>query len=176
MPLFQIPFDDNENNKTIFNLKEFLHQWVVVEKYRRPSKTIQCNRCRFFHHTSQNCILDPRCIKWDKPGHEYTVCQLGAGKVGQVACCNCKQVGHPANYRKCPNFHKNIKKAALKSKTSQVTKGKTFAILFATPAPQTAIQNSNKSFIHTVFRETPTPFSTPSSTATAEATELTQIL
>ena len=157
MPLFQIHLDDNANNRKIFELKDLLYQWVVVEDYRRPTRTVQCYRCQYFHHTSQNCRLEPRCNKCDTTGHEYKDCPKGSGKIDSVTCCNCKQVGHPANYRGCPKFPENVKKAALNSKSSLVNKNKSFSSLFTTPSPQNSNVNKEQSFIPTVFRQTPPP-------------------
>ena len=41
MPLFQINLDGNEINRKVFDLKELFYQWVVIEDYRRPTKTVQ---------------------------------------------------------------------------------------------------------------------------------------
>ena len=138
MPLFQIHLDDNETNKSIFKLNELLHQYVVVERYKKPTRITQCYRCQYFHHT--NCKLDPRCIKWDNPGHEYKDCPLGTDKVDQVTCCSCKQVGHPANYRGCPKFPENVK-AAQKIQSSCVNKNKSFYSQFTNSARQNPIPN-----------------------------------
>ena len=74
MSLFQIHLDDTENNRNIFEVNEFLYQWVIVEEYRRLTRTVLCYRCHHFHHTCQNCKLDSaatnvinRATSWTAP-------------------------------------------------------------------------------------------------------------
>ena len=66
---------------------------------------------QYFHHTSQNCRLDPPCKKYNDLGQEYKDCPQGSDKIDKVTCYNCKQDEPPAKYCGWLKFPESIKKA-----------------------------------------------------------------
>lgn len=115
--------------KELTDIKYLLNQHV---KWEKPDHTdmVQCYRCQRFNHTAKNCQMQFRCVKCKTP-HEYGQCQTDKlkaenenerkrhaeaekngeqneeiieNKIPDPSCVNCGQVGHPANYRKCPKY------------------------------------------------------------------------
>lgn len=108
MPLFQIQLENSPKSKEILKIEKFLFYIVKIEIYNKPSRTLQCFSCQYFHHASHQCKMQPRCVKC-AGGHKSMDCPLGKGKIEQVKCCNCSGT-HAASFRGCPKFPENKKK------------------------------------------------------------------
>lgn len=107
---------------SLTKIKYLLHQRVFWEK-RLPNKTTQCFNCQRFGHSARNCGMIHRCVKCtdSHPRGECktttsdaTQVQPGDGQTQAVACINCGQSGHPANYKKCPVYQNYIQKLQVK--------------------------------------------------------------
>ncbi|GFX87254.1 uncharacterized protein TNCV_596031 [Trichonephila clavipes] len=84
-------------------LKTLGYLSVRVEGYDGRGVT-QCYTCNKFNHTSENCHLNPRCLKCGE-NHITRDCPLKQ-KLETAYCINCNIYGHMANYRGCPSFPK----------------------------------------------------------------------
>lgn len=111
MPLFQVQLSPNSNCDTIWEMETLSHFCVRVEKYLRPNRSLQCHKCQFFHHSSQNCRMKPRCVKCGQ-GHETKDCSLGdkSENKNQIRCANCYG-NHTANFRGCKKTPENLRLA-----------------------------------------------------------------
>lgn len=101
MPLFNIDFKQQQNNKSIYNVKRLLHSVVTFEPPKPKREIVQCTRCQRFGHTKSYCHLTPRCVKCISI-HATGDCprpKRGApNKDSNVQCINCGE-NHPANYK-----------------------------------------------------------------------------
>ncbi|GFU30832.1 nucleic-acid-binding protein from transposon X-element [Trichonephila clavipes] len=103
LPIFLITLPRNLDNLKIFDLKTLGYLSVRVEGYDGRGVT-QCYTCNKFNHTSENCHLNPRCLKCGE-NHITRDCPLKQ-KLETAYCINCNIYGHMANYRGCPSFPK----------------------------------------------------------------------
>ena len=127
-----IQFNKNTNIKDILNIKYLLNQRVEFVKFI-PSKISQCKRCQRIGHIATNCSMPYRCVKCGE-GHGPKNCTLPAKEENNIItfqksldgsvvetrgvppkCVLCNEVGHTANYRKCPKFIEINKKKQLAS-------------------------------------------------------------
>lgn len=118
--------------KEITDIKYLLNQAVTWEKIH-TSDMMQCYRCQRYNHSARNCKMPYRCVKC-KSDHLPGECPVNPIKekimkenaaiddasknraegdetphkplqpLPEPSCVNCGQVGHPANYRKCPKY------------------------------------------------------------------------
>lgn len=79
-----------------------------MENYNRPSRTIQCYKCKHYHHTSHKCKI-PCCIKCGGD-RESKVFPKGTEKLENPICVNCSGP-HVVTVRVCPKFPENSKKS-----------------------------------------------------------------
>ncbi|GFU47415.1 nucleic-acid-binding protein from transposon X-element [Trichonephila clavipes] len=100
---FLITLPRNLDNLKIFDLKTLGYLSIRVEGYDGRGVT-QCYTCNKFNHTSENCHLNPRCLKCGE-NHITRDCPLKQ-KLETAYCINCNIYGHMANYRGCPSFPK----------------------------------------------------------------------
>lgn len=165
----------NENNKhkSIMG-KQLLCSSVVLIDLYKPNTLTQCRRCQRFNHSAINCKQEYRCVKCGKSefetdeqevrtGHSPSCCPLndkmtnGKNDPINLFCCNCRQHGHTANYKKCPKYielieRRNQKNEQSKEKTSSshpkfqsfVEKGITFADKL-TQSSQSSNQHTHRS-------------------------------
>ncbi|GFT94511.1 nucleic-acid-binding protein from transposon X-element [Trichonephila clavipes] len=115
LPIFLITLPRNLDNLKIFDLKTLGYLSVRVEGYDGRGVT-QCYTCNKFNHTSENCHLNPRCLKCGE-NHITRDCPLKQ-KLETAYCINCNIYGHMANYRGCPSFPKPPKGAAKNNRNS----------------------------------------------------------
>ncbi|GFX28424.1 nucleic-acid-binding protein from transposon X-element [Trichonephila clavipes] len=115
LPIFLITLLRNLDNLKIFDLKTLGYLSVRVEGYDGRGVT-QCYTCNKFNHTSENCHLNPRCLKCGE-NHITRDCPLKQ-KLETAYCINCNIYGHMANYRGCPSFPKPPKGAAKNNRNS----------------------------------------------------------
>ncbi|GFW34858.1 nucleic-acid-binding protein from transposon X-element, partial [Trichonephila clavipes] len=115
LPIFLITLPRNLDNLKIFDLKTLGYLSVRVEGYDGRGVT-QCYTCNKFNHTSENCYLNPRCLKCGE-NHITRDCPLKQ-KLETAYCINCNIYGHMANYRGCPSFPKPPKGAAKNNRNS----------------------------------------------------------
>ena len=105
IPLFLITLENNEKGREIINLDSLLYYKIRIEKYARNPQTTQCFKCQKFDHVSNNCHIDPRCVKCAGP-HKTSECQKERSV--DASCANCGGK-HTANYRGCPEYKKKTK-------------------------------------------------------------------
>ncbi|GFV63170.1 nucleic-acid-binding protein from transposon X-element [Trichonephila clavipes] len=109
LPIFLITLPRNLDNLKIFDLKTLSYLSVSVEGYNGKGVT-QCYTCNNFNHSSENCYLNPRCLKCGE-NHITRDCSIKQ-KLETAYCINCQIYGHMANYKRCPSFPKSPKGAA----------------------------------------------------------------
>ncbi|GFX34186.1 nucleic-acid-binding protein from transposon X-element [Trichonephila clavipes] len=104
LPIFLITLTRNLDNLKIFDLKTLSYLSIRVEGYNGKGVT-QCYTCNNFNHTSENCHLNPRCLKCGE-NHLARDCPIKQ-KFETAYCINCHIYGHMANYKGCPSFPKS---------------------------------------------------------------------
>lgn len=104
MPIFLIDVLPNSDFKTIYDITTFLGFFVTVEAYKFKG-TKQCYRCQKFNHSSDNCTLNPICLKC---AGEHLTNTCTVTERDKIKCINC-QGNHTANYGGCPRNPKNFK-------------------------------------------------------------------
>ncbi|GFW12017.1 nucleic-acid-binding protein from transposon X-element [Trichonephila clavipes] len=62
LPIFLVTLPRSIENLKIFDLKTLAHLNITVDGYNGKGVT-QCYTCQNFHHNSDNCFLNPRCLK-----------------------------------------------------------------------------------------------------------------
>ncbi|GFV18399.1 nucleic-acid-binding protein from transposon X-element [Trichonephila clavipes] len=124
LPIFLITLPRNLDNLKIFDLKTLNYLSIRVEGYDDKGVT-QCYTCNNFNHSSENCHLNPRCLKC---GENYLTrdCPFKQ-KLETPYCINSNIYGHMANYRGCPSFPKPQKEPR---KTTEILTP-TFTIAFS---------------------------------------------
>ncbi|GFT15612.1 nucleic-acid-binding protein from transposon X-element [Trichonephila clavipes] len=115
LPIFLITLPINLDNFKIFDLKTLSYLSIRVEGYNGKGVT-QCDTCNNFNHTSENCYLNPRCLKCGE-NHLTRDCSIKQ-RLETAYCINCHIYGHMANYKGCPSFPKPPKGAALNNRNS----------------------------------------------------------
>ncbi|GFV49205.1 nucleic-acid-binding protein from transposon X-element [Trichonephila clavipes] len=115
LPIFLITLPRNLDNLKIFDLKTLSYLSIRVEGYNGKGVT-QCYTCNNFNHTSENCFLNPRCLKCGE-NHITRDCPIKQ-RLETAYCINCHIYGHMANYKGCPSFPKPPKGTALNNRNS----------------------------------------------------------
>ncbi|GFT58570.1 RNA-directed DNA polymerase from mobile element jockey [Trichonephila clavipes] len=115
IPVFLVTLPRSIENLKIFHLKTLSYLSIRVEGYNGKGVT-QCYTCNHFHHNSENCHLNPRCLKCGE-GHITRECPI-TERLETAYCINCEMYGHMANWRGCPCFPKPSKGTALNNRNS----------------------------------------------------------
>ncbi|GFW75023.1 nucleic-acid-binding protein from transposon X-element [Trichonephila clavipes] len=115
LPIFLITLPRNLDNLKIFDLKTLSYLSIRVEGYDGKGVT-QCYTCKNFNHSSENCYLNPKCLKCGE-NHITRDCLIKQ-KLETAYCINCQIYGHMANYKGCPSFPKPPKGAARNNRNS----------------------------------------------------------
>ncbi|GFV74749.1 PRE_C2HC domain-containing protein [Trichonephila clavipes] len=115
IPVFLVTLPRSIENLKIFHLKTLSYLSIRVEGYNGKGVT-QCYTCNHFHHNSDTCHLNPRCIKCGE-GHITRECPI-TERLETAYCINCEMYGHMANWRGCPCFPKPPKGTALNNRNS----------------------------------------------------------
>lgn len=104
--LVQLPAGSDINK---FRQIKYLCNCVVdIRKYRKSSTLgTQCFRCQAFGHASRNCNMPARCVKCTE-NHSTKDCPR-TNPEEKATCCNCG-LDHPANYSKCVERQKYLRK------------------------------------------------------------------
>ncbi|GFX08494.1 probable RNA-directed DNA polymerase from transposon X-element [Trichonephila clavipes] len=116
LPIFLITLPRNLDNLKIFDLKTLNYLSIRVEGYDGRGVT-QCYTCNNFNHSSENCHLNPRCLKCGE-NHLTRDCPIKQKLETPYCGINCNIYGHMANYRGCPSFPKPPKGAAKNNRNS----------------------------------------------------------
>lgn len=113
--LFLISLSPGKKLGDVANIRYVLNQAISWESPKSKSKEIQCWRCQQWGHISRNCNRQFTCVKCGS-NHNPGECALGRDENDKPFCSNCKQAGHPANWRGCPSFQNYLleKKKRLK--------------------------------------------------------------
>ncbi|GFW67012.1 putative RNA-directed DNA polymerase from transposon X-element [Trichonephila clavipes] len=109
LPIFLVTLPRSIENLKIFDLKTLAHLNITVDGYNGKGVT-QCYTCQNFHHNSDNCFLQPRCLKCGEE-HLTKDCPIKQ-RLDTKFCINCQVYGHMANWHGCPCFPKPPKGAA----------------------------------------------------------------
>lgn len=64
MPLFQTQLTGNTKGRKIFKLETLMYYIIKIENYNRPFRSIQFVNCHYFHHSSHNCKMNAKCLKY----------------------------------------------------------------------------------------------------------------
>lgn len=103
--LFVVQATADSVEATIFKATKLNHVIVRWERLKRK-EILQCHRCQRLGHTASNCGMQFRCVKCAEE-HEPGQCKMPAAtkhEPHQVFCIACKEYGHPASYRGCPQI------------------------------------------------------------------------
>ncbi|GFR18419.1 uncharacterized protein TNCT_710411 [Trichonephila clavata] len=76
---------------------------IRVEGFENKEVT-QCFTCNNFNHISENCHINPRCLKCGE-AHITRDCHIKQ-KLEIKYCINCQVYGHLANWQGCPCYPK----------------------------------------------------------------------
>lgn len=97
---------------------------IRFEIKHKPRRILQCSNCQRFGHASFNCKMQFRCLKCNLK-HSRGECQIIRAEVptnylvgidGDAIpnnipiCSNCRQAGHPANFKGCPKYVELVQK------------------------------------------------------------------
>lgn len=74
-------------------------QW---QTFKRTGPT-QCLNCMEFGHGSTFCFNKPKYLKCGE-GHSTSTCPITDFSLDKAKCARCRQQGHTANYKGCPNY------------------------------------------------------------------------
>ncbi|GIX84927.1 nucleic-acid-binding protein from transposon X-element [Caerostris extrusa] len=121
MSLFHIQLETTDNSEKIWTIESLPYTKIKVEKYNSSGGIGQCHRCQLFVHSSINCHLPARCVKYAGP-HLTSECGHTT-KMDNPVCANCTG-SHPASYRGCPKFSKPV---------ATFNKTKTFTSTYTNP-------------------------------------------
>ncbi|GFV20826.1 uncharacterized protein TNCV_4388951 [Trichonephila clavipes] len=113
IPFVLVTLPRSIENLKIFHLKTLSYLSIRVEGYNGKGVT-QC-QCNHFHHNSENCHLNPCCLKCGE-GHITRANNRKARN--RFHCINCEMYGHMANWRGMPCFLKAPKGSALNNRNS----------------------------------------------------------
>lgn len=137
LSLFMLTFQNSENIKKIYEIKEILGMKVDIETLRKSKLIPQCKKCQAFGHTQRFCNREQRYVKCAVK-HPSKDCSKS--KQIQLKYANCGE-NHPANYRGCEVAKKlqTMRNEALKKRINNnmqpikeigfadVVQGKTFS-------------------------------------------------
>lgn len=107
-PLTTVAVDltDNENNKAILKINQFIYSIVRVQIRIKSKTPIMCKNCQTFGHSQANCGRRPRCVRCLE-SHHYSQCDKP--KHNNVPkCVNCSGE-HTANYKGCKAYKEAVK-------------------------------------------------------------------
>ena len=97
LPMFIVEFEQEENNKDIYQIKYLLNRKIQFEPPRPKRQMPECTNCQKYGHTKSFCHRKPKCIKCagdlSKDYSRKTRSDL-------VKCALCDG-NHPVNYKGC---------------------------------------------------------------------------
>lgn len=105
--MFVVEFEQNSNNKQIFQIKSLLHSRIVFEPPRPKREIPQCANCQKYGHTKAYCHRKPKCIKC--AGDHLSIDCARKTRSDSVKCVLCEG-SHPANYKGC-TVYKDLQKS-----------------------------------------------------------------
>ena len=98
LPMFVVEFEQQTNNKEIYEIKGLLHLRIDFEPPRPKRQIPQCANCQRYGHTKSFCHRKPKCIKC-AGDHLSKNCSRQT-RSDSVKCALCEG-NHPANYKGC---------------------------------------------------------------------------
>ncbi|GBN98670.1 Nucleic-acid-binding protein from transposon X-element [Araneus ventricosus] len=104
LPMFLVELPNDKNAQKIYNIKTVGNLSITVESFRKKAGFTQCWNCNFFHHSSNNCQSEARCLKCGN-SHKTADCEIKT-KIENPTCINCGKSGHVASWKGCENFPK----------------------------------------------------------------------
>ncbi|GBO42612.1 hypothetical protein AVEN_106277-1 [Araneus ventricosus] len=102
--MFLVELPNNKNAQKIYNVKTVSNLSITVESFKKKAGFTQCWNCNFFHHSSNNCQSEARCLKCGK-SHKTIECEIKE-KIINPTCINCGKTGHVTSWKGCENFPK----------------------------------------------------------------------
>lgn len=111
LPLYLVCINP-QDLKGLHQVSVLLNYEVKIENYKSHHIS-QCHRCQNFFHASENCKLDPACVKCAGK-HLSTECPNKSRD--EVKCINCG-MNHTANFKGCPKHPANTRKSKSQNNT-----------------------------------------------------------
>lgn len=105
--LFLVTLVPGKKLGDVSHIKFLLSQSIIWEKPKKKELEIQCRRCQHWGHIARNCTSEFKCVKCDQK-HLPGECSRNESANFEVRCVNCKESGHPANWRGCPAYKKYV--------------------------------------------------------------------
>ncbi|VVC92579.1 unnamed protein product [Leptidea sinapis] len=104
--IFYVPLRKTQNIQSIYGVTELLNMLgITIEAWRGKKGPSQCRRCQKFRHSSHNYHRQQACVRCGEP-HRASECPRPKDEA--ATCRNCGGP-HPANYKACPVFVKEMK-------------------------------------------------------------------
>ncbi|GFY27870.1 nucleic-acid-binding protein from transposon X-element [Trichonephila clavipes] len=104
LPIFMVEVRRTETAQDIYDAKNVCYLCVTIDPFRRKPGITQCYNCNYFNHSSKNCKMNSRCLKFGK-NHRTGECNTKE-KIEKPKCINCNKEGHVASLRSCSAFPK----------------------------------------------------------------------
>lgn len=114
-PMFIATFDKNTTFTEVNKHNKVCHCIVKWEKFRNVSGVTQCYNCQSFGHIATNCQRKSKCVKCGET-HNTRDCKKTPEQPPK--CYNCNSA-HPANYRQCPVYARQIELKSTSSSSTQ---------------------------------------------------------
>lgn len=149
--LFIISLKPSKTIGDVSSIRGILNQIVSWEKPKRRSD-LQCHRCQRWGHISRNCNSAYTCVKCDKQ-HEPGACDRVKTDTSDPFCANCKESGHPANWKGCPIYKKYA--AARKERINKAIQNNATAKNNVSKAINVTTNFTEKSFANLFHQTTP---------------------
>ena len=143
LPLFMLSFDNSEDVKRVYEIKEILGMQVSIEPVRASKFVPQCKNCQVYGHTHKYCRKDPRSVRC--AGKHLTM-ECTKSKQSPPKCANCGE-NHPANYRGClvakeiQKMRKPVKKAEARTLKTEGEKNKVIIPVAGTIASTSGVKS-----------------------------------
>lgn len=103
LSMFFVDLNQNENNKTIYEISHINHAIVTVEAPKKTIDLVQCHRCQQFGHTKSYCKKPFRCVKC---GMDHATAECKKSIDTPPRCVHCL-MNHTASYKGC-QVYKNL--------------------------------------------------------------------
>lgn len=145
-PLFRIVVGSNVNTQLILDIRTIGQFGVRIEQIKK-SVMGQCRNCQRYHHSSNQCHFDYRCVQCSTP-HDYGKCPRAVIQALPIGCVNCFDAkliytDHTANDFKNCNFFKRATTATSET-PSRGTAGHATGTNASVTANRTGSRSTNK--------------------------------
>ncbi|GFX38865.1 nucleic-acid-binding protein from transposon X-element [Trichonephila clavipes] len=138
LPIYMAEVRRTETAQDIYEVNNVCYLCVTIDPFRRKPGITQCYNCNYFNHSSKNCKMNPRCLKFGE-NHRTGECTIKE-KIEKPKCINCNEEGHVASLRSCSAFPKIKPKKGEASPSNNKTQNKVNTL------PKTRPVDANISF------------------------------